>query len=81
MIILSRYKNGNPKKASRFICLSCGRIIMEGLQRPNQREYLHIKDLYCPYEGIKSKTVEVRWCDNIDEIKSKIPKIKENLNI
>lgn len=74
-------RNGNPKKSSKFICLSCGKIIMEGIQRPNQRKYLHVKDLFCPYEGIESKTVEVRWCDDIEEVKSKVPEIKENINM
>ena len=30
---MCRYKNGNPKHASRFICLSCGKIIMEKIQK------------------------------------------------
>lgn len=54
---------------------------MEGIQRPNQRKYLHVKDLFCPYEGIESKTVEVRWCDDIEEVRSKISEIKENIHM
>lgn len=77
---MCRYKNGNPQKSSRFVCLSCGRIIMEGIQRPKQREKYHIKDLYCVYEDKDVKSVEVRWCDDFDEIKEKIPELKREYN-
>jgi hypothetical protein len=62
-------KNGNPKKRSEFICLSCGRIIMDGIQRPRQREKDHIKDLFCVFEG---KDVN----DDVNEIRAKIPELK-----
>lgn len=61
-------KNGNPKKRSEFICLSCGRIIMDGIQRPRQREKDHIKDLFCVFEGKDVKSIEVRWCNSVIEI-------------
>ena len=69
-------KNGNPKKKSEFICLSCGRIIMDGIQRPRQREKDHIKDLFCVFEGKDVKSIEVRWCDDVNEIRAKIPELK-----
>lgn len=73
-------RNGHPKRASSFICLSCGKVIMEGIQRPKQREYLHIKDLYCVFENKDVKAVEVRWCDNKDEIIQHIPELKREYN-
>ncbi len=78
---MCRYKNGNPKKSSKFICLSCGRVIMEGIQRPKQREKYHIKDLYCVFEGKDSKSVEVRWCDNINEIRKHLPELRREYNM
>lgn len=69
-------KNGNPKKKSEFICLSCGRIIMDGIQRPRQREKDHIKDLFCVFEGKDVKSIEVRWCDDVNEIRAKVPELK-----
>lgn len=73
---MSRNKNGNPQLASDFICLSCGRVIMKGIQRPRQREHLHIKDLYCVFEKKTVKSVEVRWCDEEVEIREHIPELK-----
>lgn len=65
-------------KSSKFICLSCGKIIMDGIQRRNrQRECFHIKDLFCPFEGKEVKSVEVRWCNQMNEVKEKIPALKE----
>ena len=44
-----RYKNGNPKKCSRFICLHClqENFVVDGLQRRHQRPNNHIKDIWC----------------------------------
>ena len=72
--------NGHPKRASSFICLSCGKIIMEGIQRPKQQEYLHIKDLYCAFENKDVKAVEIRWCDDKDEIIQHISELKRESN-
>lgn len=72
--------NGHPKRASSFICLSCGKIIMEGIQRPKQQEYLHIKDLYCAFENKDVKAVEIRWCDDKDEIIQHISELKREYN-
>ena len=49
---------------------------MDGIQRPKQREYLHIKDLYCVYEDSDVKSVEVRWCDDINGVRENIPELK-----
>jgi hypothetical protein len=54
---------------------------MEGIQRPKQREKYHIKDLYCVFEGKDSKSVEVRWCDNINEIRKHLPELRREYNM
>lgn len=65
-------------KLSKFICLSCGKVILDGVNRGRHRkEWLHIKDLFCPFEGKEVKSVEVRWCDQINEVEEQIPKLKE----
>ena len=65
-----KYKNGNPKRASRFICLSHVGIneIGNGIQRSHQREKGHIKDLYCLKCQSVTKNLEIRWCDGLDEM-------------
>ena len=72
---------GRPDRKSKFICLSCGRVIMDGIQRKRTREKYHVKDLYCLYERKDSKAVEVRWCDSINDIKEYIPKLKREYNM
>ena len=44
---------GNPKKMSRFICCKCLKEnqLGSGIQRANQREKGHIKDLTCLNPG------------------------------
>lgn len=67
---MSRYKNGNPKQASRFICLKCMQenMLARGIQRQKQREQKHVKDLYCLKCGEVTKCIEVRFCDSYEEI-------------
>ncbi len=74
---LSRYKNGNPKYASRFICMRCmsENMLARGIQRQRQRERKHVKDLYCLRCGEITKCIEVRFCDSYDEI-FEVAKIK-----
>ena len=64
---------GNPKRSSRFICLSHLGIneIGNGIQRSNQREKGHIKDLYCLQCQDTTKNLEVRYCDSFDEMMQK----------
>ena len=64
--VIRMCRAGRPDRKSKFICLSCGRVIMDGIQRKRTREKYHVKDLYCLYERKDSKAVEVRWCDSID---------------
>ena len=63
---------GNPKRSSRFICLSHLGIneIGNGIQRSNQRELGHIKDNVCNRCG-EVKTMEVRHCDYLPDIMKK----------
>ena len=66
-----RYKNGNPKRASHFICCKCLRDnhIGDGIQRGGrQREKGHKKTLYCLYCQERTINQEVRWCDDYLEM-------------
>lgn len=63
-------KNGNPKKASRFICLCCldyKTTYIPGIQRKQAREKFHIKDSVCIKCG-NVKTMEVRFNDYLPDI-------------
>ena len=79
---MSRYKNGNPKRASRFICMKCmSENQLAGIQRfGHQREKYHVKDLLCINPGCKctTKNMEIRWCDTYDEIYERA--VKERVN-
>lgn len=62
---------GNPKKRSRFICLKhCEENhILDGLQRGgHQREKKHIKDAFCIECKEIVKNLEIRYCDNYQEM-------------
>lgn len=66
-----KYKNGNPKRASRFICCKClkDNHVGDGIQRfGHQREKLHVKNLYCLFCGEITRNAEIRWCDSREEI-------------
>ncbi len=78
---MSRYKNGNPKKQSRFICLHCLKenMIGTGLQRlDRQREKGHVKSLYCLNCRSITYNQEVRYCDNYDELYIHAKQIRNN---
>lgn len=64
-------RNGNPKHNSRFICLRClqENKVGVGISRPNTKEKNHIKNLTCLCVGLqmKTKNLEVRWCDDFSE--------------
>ena len=64
---------GNPKRSSRFICLKCLKEnqLGSGIQRANQREKGHVKDLYCLQCKAVTKNLEVRYCDSFDEMMDK----------
>ena len=66
---MCRYKNGNVKRQSSFICLKCLNMGISGIQRNKQREKYHIKDLYCCICSCETKHVEVRSCDWLEEIR------------
>ncbi len=67
---MSRYKNGNPKRQSRFICMKCMQenMLVKGIQRKHQREKYHIKNITCLICGGETKNIEVRHCDDYTEI-------------
>ena len=66
---------GNPKKKSRFLCLKCMKLGIEGIQRKSKREKGHIKDLYCFNCNAETKHIEVRYCDWLEEIKEQAEKL------
>ncbi len=69
---------GNSKKISRFICLRCMEInqLGAGIQRSQQREKFHIKDLTCLVcGGIVTKNLEIRHCDWLEEIQEQAEKL------
>lgn len=70
---MCRCKNGNPKKASRFICIRCQREnnVGSGIQRANQREKGHIKDLHCVFCRQVTKNLELRYCDLFEDVMEK----------
>ena len=64
---------GNPKKKSRFICLHCLKEnqLADGIQRKQQREKFHIKDIICFNQGCNgmvTKNLEIRYCDDYLEM-------------
>lgn len=73
---MCRCKMGNPKRSSRFICCKCLKenFVGSGIQRANQREKNHIKDLTCfspECRGTITKNLEVRYCDSFNEMMEK----------
>lgn len=70
---MCRYKMGNPKKQSQFICLKHLGInhLGDGIQRNKQREKGHVKDLHCPVCKETVKCLEVRYCDWLEEMMNK----------
>ena len=68
---MCRCRMGNPKRSSRFICLKCldwKFTYIQGIQRSNQRQKGHVKDLYCLQCKAVTKNLEVRYCDSFDEM-------------
>ncbi len=80
---MSRYKNGNPKRASQFLCLHCMKINqLSGIQRGgHQREKYHIKDLLCInpecHNLLYTKNMEIRWSDQYEEVYEKALQVRE----
>lgn len=70
---MSRLKNGNARRSSRFICLKClswKTTYIQGIQRHSLREKNHIKDNICTNCG-EVKTMEVRYCDYLPNVMMK----------
>ena len=75
---MCRYRMGNPKKSSRFICLHHLGInhVADGLQRGGkQREKNHVKDIFCIQCQAVEKCLEVRYCDDLHEMMDKAEKL------
>lgn len=75
---MCRYKSGNPKRSSRFICLSCmtENQLAQGIQRKLQREKYHVKNLYCLKCRTETKNIELRYCDSYEDVFDKALKIR-----
>ena len=77
---MCRCKYGNPKKRSSFICLKCLQInqLGDGIQRSQQREKFHIKDLTCMCVNLEeiTKNLEVRYCDDFQEMMNKAMELR-----
>lgn len=65
---MCRHNMGNPKNRSRFVCIKCMKLGIEGIQRKSQREKFHMKDLFCCHCNMKTKHMEIRNCDWLEEI-------------
>lgn len=75
---MGRNRMGNPKRKSKFICLKCMRNngVGDGIQRNNhQREYGHIKDLFCIYCKEETKNIEIRYCDDYTRLLNIVPEL------
>ena len=72
---MARIRYGNPKKRSRFLCISCLRLGIDGIQRKSQREKGHIKELHCIYCNKETKHIEIRHCDWLEEVKEQAEKL------
>ena len=53
-------------------------MLVTGIQRKQQREKEHIKDLFCLHCSCITKNIEVRYCDFYDEIYELAKKKREN---
>lgn len=64
-------RNGHPERSSKFICLRCLRENQVGscIPRSNTKEKDHVKDIIClcTHLEMKTKNLEVRWCDDMGE--------------
>lgn len=74
-------RNGHPERSSKFICLRCLREnqVGGGIPRQNTKEKDHVKDIIClcTHLEMKTKNLEVRWCDDMGErMKSKATQTK-----
>lgn len=80
---MCRCRMGNPKKMSRFICIRCLKenVVGQNIQRKSQREKGHVKDLICLCTGLQdiTKNVEVRYCDNFQEMMIKAENLHKEI--
>ena len=79
---MSRVKNGNPQRASGFLCLHCMKLNqISGIQRfAKEREKYHVKDMICINSECKylpyTKNMEIRFCDTYEEVYKKAARIR-----
>ena len=73
-------RHDNTNRASEFICLRClsKNQVGDKIRRPNMREKDHVKNLCCLCTKLqmRTKNLEVRWCDDFDARMEYAKKIK-----
>lgn len=73
-------RHDNINRSSEFICLRClnNNQVGDKMRRPNMREKDHVKNLFCLCTKLqmRTKNLEVRWCDDFDERMEYAKKIK-----
>lgn len=73
-------RHDNTNRSSEFICLRClsKNQVGDKMRRPNMREKDHVKNLCCLCTKLqmRTKNLEVRWCDDFDERMEYAKKIK-----
>ena len=73
-------RHDNTNRSSEFICLRClsKNQVGDKMRRPNMREKDHVKNLWCLCTKLqmRTKNLEVRWCDDFDERMEYAKKIK-----
>ena len=80
-------RHDNTNRSSEFICLRClnKNQVGDKMRRPNMREKDHVKNLFCLCTKLqmRTKNLEVRWCDDFDErmeYAKKMPEYLGNIN-
>lgn len=73
-------RHDNTNRSSEFICLRClsKNQVGDKMRRPNMREKDHVKNLFCLCTKLqmRTKNLEVRWCDDFEERMEYAKKIK-----
>lgn len=78
-------RHDNTNRSSEFICLRClnKNQVGDKMRRPNMREKDHVKNLCCLCTKLqmRTKNLEVRWCDDFDERMEYARKLSQNIMI